>query len=57
MIPNANTGTRPVTKAPFLNSKKDIISIETPLLFHYLSSSLDAMFSWGLVQKHEENTP
>lgn len=57
MIQNANMGTRPVIKAPFLNSKKASISIETPLLFCYLSSALDAMFSWGLVQKYEEKYP
>lgn len=33
MIQNANTGIRPMTKAPFLNSKKDISTIETLLLF------------------------
>lgn len=33
MIQNANTGIRPMTKAPFLNSKKDINTIETLLLF------------------------
>lgn len=36
MIQNANTGIRLMTKVPFLNSKKDIITIETLLLFFHL---------------------
>lgn len=50
MIQNANTRIRPMTKAPFLNSKKDSILTETLLLYCYLSSAPDAMFFWGQVQ-------
>lgn len=46
-----------MTKAPFLNSKKDRILIETLLLYCYFSSAADATFSWALVQKHGSETP
>lgn len=52
MIQNANTGIKTMTKAPFLNSKKDIITIETLLLF---SSAPDAAFSWGIKNHGSEN--
>lgn len=57
MIQNANTGIRPMTKAPFLNSEKDSILTETLLLYCYFSSAADATFSWALVQKHGSETP
>lgn len=56
MIQNANTGIRPITKTPFLNSRKDSILIETLLLYCYLPSAPDAMYSRGLVQKDGSET-
>lgn len=46
MIQNANTGIRPMTKAPFLNSKKDNITIETPLLFFICNIFLKKKKPW-----------